>query len=169
MKIEVEIPDEKLICPSCAVMQERESEKPVEFPCFECEKPAKANHHVIPKSLGGTRTIPLCLECHSKVHQKDLVSMYTLAKNKLEEVRKRGGDMGGKPKPWQTRDEKTKELKECPEKLRKLRDINRLMTEGRTGKEISGLMGMSAPTISRHVKQLKDETSEMFKKVTENE
>jgi NAD-dependent SIR2 family protein deacetylase len=36
--------------------------------CFECDKPATEDHHVIPKSMGGTRTIPLCGECHNKVH-----------------------------------------------------------------------------------------------------
>ena len=37
--------------------------------CFECDiNTAHHNHHVIPRSLGGTKTIPLCTECHGKVH-----------------------------------------------------------------------------------------------------
>lgn len=37
-------------------------------PCFECGKPAEHRHHVVPRSLGGTKTIPLCTPCHRKVH-----------------------------------------------------------------------------------------------------
>jgi hypothetical protein len=47
--------------------------------CFECGEPAQANHHVVPKILGGTKTIPLCLECHGKVHDKNLTSMKKLS------------------------------------------------------------------------------------------
>jgi 5-methylcytosine-specific restriction endonuclease McrA len=36
--------------------------------CFECGQPAGANHHVVPRSLGGTRTLPLCDDCHAAIH-----------------------------------------------------------------------------------------------------
>ena len=36
--------------------------------CIECNKPAQEQHHVIPKSLGGNATVPLCNGCHAKVH-----------------------------------------------------------------------------------------------------
>lgn len=36
--------------------------------CFECGAVAEEYHHVIPKSLGGKLTIPLCSVCHGKVH-----------------------------------------------------------------------------------------------------
>jgi len=37
--------------------------------CFECGSTEGIhNHHVVPKSLGGTKTIPLCYKCHAKVH-----------------------------------------------------------------------------------------------------
>jgi hypothetical protein len=36
--------------------------------CFECGAKAKEKHHLIPKSLGGTRTVPLCGFCHCKIH-----------------------------------------------------------------------------------------------------
>ena len=39
--------------------------------CFECGSHATENHHIIPKSLGGKRVIPLCGLCHSRVHQMD--------------------------------------------------------------------------------------------------
>ena len=40
--------------------------------CFECDAPAKHQHHVIPRSLGGTRTVPLCEHHHGIVHGADL-------------------------------------------------------------------------------------------------
>jgi hypothetical protein len=36
--------------------------------CFECGEMAEYQHHVIPKSKGGKRTVPLCGVCHAKVH-----------------------------------------------------------------------------------------------------
>lgn len=36
--------------------------------CIECGKPATEEHHVIPRVLGGTVTVPLCGGCHSLVH-----------------------------------------------------------------------------------------------------
>lgn len=37
-------------------------------PCFECEKPSEHDHHVVPRVFGGTKTVPLCKECHGKAH-----------------------------------------------------------------------------------------------------
>lgn len=39
--------------------------------CFECDAPADHHHHVIPRSLGGRRTVPLCGACHSRAHGLD--------------------------------------------------------------------------------------------------
>ncbi len=36
--------------------------------CFECDNIATENHHVIPQSMGGKRTVPLCPKCHGLVH-----------------------------------------------------------------------------------------------------
>jgi 5-methylcytosine-specific restriction endonuclease McrA len=40
--------------------------------CYVCEDPAVIRHHVIPLIAGGrnkrNNIVPLCLECHSKVH-----------------------------------------------------------------------------------------------------
>lgn len=43
--------------------------------CFECECPATINHHVVPQTKGGTKTVPLCNECHSLVHDAKLVCL----------------------------------------------------------------------------------------------
>lgn len=36
--------------------------------CFECSGAATEMHHVVPRSLGGTATVPLCCRCHDRVH-----------------------------------------------------------------------------------------------------
>ena len=51
--------------------------------CFECGAPATERHHVVPASLGGTKTIPLCGECHAKVHD-----MSGRRRNKLRDLTK---------------------------------------------------------------------------------
>lgn len=36
--------------------------------CFECDGAAEHQHHVVPRSRGGTQTVPLCHDCHDLVH-----------------------------------------------------------------------------------------------------
>ena len=48
--------------------------KPKRRRCWECGRRAEHEHHVIPKVLGGKRTVPLCGECHAKVHGRRLAS-----------------------------------------------------------------------------------------------
>lgn len=57
--------------------------------CFECNQPADVNHHVIPQSMGGTKTVPLCNKCHSMVHQAKLHSSGKL----ISEGKKRSKDL----------------------------------------------------------------------------
>ncbi|MBR2115726.1 MAG: hypothetical protein IJ942_01765 [Alistipes sp.] len=39
--------------------------------CFECGAPATERHHIVPASLGGSKTVPLCGICHAKIHDVD--------------------------------------------------------------------------------------------------
>ena len=41
--------------------------------CWECEKESAHlhDHHVVPRSRGGTKTVPLCQLCHSKAHHRN--------------------------------------------------------------------------------------------------
>jgi hypothetical protein len=36
--------------------------------CFECGKESDHEHHVVPRLVGGTKTIPLCSGCHGLAH-----------------------------------------------------------------------------------------------------
>ena len=54
--------------------------------CWECgiEETPLEEHHPVPRSRGGTRTIPLCGVCHSKAHhRKKNVSISKLTKEGL--------------------------------------------------------------------------------------
>jgi len=58
--------------------------------CFECDNAAEHMHHVVPKSLGGTKMVPLCAICHGLVHDRKMVSSGALTKKALAHKRARG-------------------------------------------------------------------------------
>jgi uncharacterized Zn finger protein len=41
-----------------------------EVVCFECGAAAQHEHHVIPRAHGGKNTVPLCEQCHGRVHNQ---------------------------------------------------------------------------------------------------
>ena len=69
--------------------------------CFECEKTEDQieihDHHVVPKSKGGTKTIPLCCECHGLVHEKSRMNIKELTKQALADKRAKGFRTGTVP------------------------------------------------------------------------
>lgn len=66
--------------------------------CFECEIESDClhNHHVVPRSLGGTKTVPLCEKCHGLVHQRQLTTS-VLTRNALQKRKNEGKKIGGIP------------------------------------------------------------------------
>ena len=65
--------------------------------CFECNSISNiVKHHVIPQSLGGKNTIPLCQPCHDKVHGVKLrnISLSNLTKRALQKAKQRGVKLG---------------------------------------------------------------------------
>ena len=59
--------------------------------CFECNtKKSIIHHHVVPKSIGGTKTIPLCEDCHGLVHDKNLTHMNELKLKKQRKIAEKG-------------------------------------------------------------------------------
>lgn len=65
--------------------------------CFECGEPADHDHHVVPRSLGGTKTVPLCVKCHALVHSRESMSHSALTTNALRAKKARGERTGGIP------------------------------------------------------------------------
>lgn len=68
--------------------------------CFECNRPAGHQHHVVPRSLGGTRTVPLCETCHGKVHEIEFLNHRELTRAALQAKKARGERIGGVPWGW---------------------------------------------------------------------
>ena len=64
------------------------------FRCFECDAKAHHAHHIVPRTLGGRRTIPLCHGCHSKVHKLDFTQHSKLTKIGIEKAREAGKTIG---------------------------------------------------------------------------
>ncbi len=64
------------------------------FRCFECDSKANHAHHVVPHVKGGTRTLPLCGECHGKVHDQDFTNHSELTKAGIVKARKEGRPHG---------------------------------------------------------------------------
>ena len=65
--------------------------------CWECEVTGVFlhNHHPVPKSRGGTKTIPLCEPCHSKAHhRKKNMNTSTLSIEGLKRAKRRGVKLG---------------------------------------------------------------------------
>ena len=68
--------------------------------CWECEIETEHihHHHVIPRSRGGTKTVPLCQPCHSKAHHmKKNMTVSALTKAALAKKKKRGERLGKPP------------------------------------------------------------------------
>jgi len=63
--------------------------------CFECGQEAEHRHHVVPRVLGGTQTLPLCRACHAKVHSRESMAHSSLTKAGLQKARERGVKLGG--------------------------------------------------------------------------
>jgi hypothetical protein len=60
--------------------------------CFECDKTENLHkHHVIPRSLGGERTLLLCPECHGKIHGLDFSNHGNLIKLGIAKTEKKLG------------------------------------------------------------------------------
>jgi hypothetical protein len=64
--------------------------------CFECGLPAECEHHVVPRSIGGTKTVALCEVCHGKIHGSSIGSG-VLTRMALAAKRERGERLGSNP------------------------------------------------------------------------
>lgn len=74
--------------------------------CFECGHPAEHEHHPVPKSRGGTKTIWLCGECHAKAHHgHGNMASNTLVREGLKRAKQRGTLLGSaRPGHWEGRE-----------------------------------------------------------------
>ena len=64
--------------------------------CFECESKAHHAHHVVPRVLGGTKTVSLCSVCHAKIHGDHLLRTSELTKAGMKKARDAGFYVSGR-------------------------------------------------------------------------
>jgi hypothetical protein len=65
--------------------------------CFDCGVQAVHAHHVVPRSLGGSKTVNLCAECHGKVHNRKFIDSSALVKKGLKKLNEQGYYHGRAP------------------------------------------------------------------------
>jgi hypothetical protein len=60
--------------------------------CFECgESGVEIHfHHIVPETMGGKKTIPLCVKCHGLVHDRNFVHHSHLQKLGIERAKLEG-------------------------------------------------------------------------------
>ena len=84
--------------------------------CFECGTiDDLQEHHVVPRSRGGTKTVTLCYSCHMKAHGRDSKGLQhgRLTKEALQVAKSRGVKLGSaNPKTRQAHLNKTTQLLE---------------------------------------------------------
>ena len=69
--------------------------------CFECGGEYTTMHHVVPRSRGGTATVPLCDSCHANAHHRDgNMATRTLTVSAMNRLRKSGKRIGQVPFGW---------------------------------------------------------------------
>ena len=93
--------------------------------CWECGRRAEHDHHVIPKVLGGKRTVPLCKVCHGKVHDRRVMGSSLLIRAGIAIAKAKGLPHGRKP--FGTR----------PGEAETLKMMRRLYRKPRGGKRLS--------------------------------
>jgi len=83
----------------------------MKYKCFDCGGTDEIHqHHVVPRSLGGTKTIPLCLLCHAKVHSRKSMSSAILIKKGLAKKIKEGYKLGRPRYGYKFNQDRTKEI-----------------------------------------------------------
>lgn len=99
--------------------------------CFECGEPATEQHHVVPRVLGGTKTVPLCGRCHAIVHglnAEKRTQHSILTREGIARARERGVVLGSPRKITNAVRKRVLELR--AEGLTQLAICDRLTAEG---------------------------------------
>lgn len=109
-----------------------------ETKCFECGEPAEHAHHVVPQSLGGTRTLPLCARCHGLVHGAGL-GLPALVRAGQDRARREGRRIGRPPA--------------SEEHAARFRDAMAAARRGAPLKRTARQYGVSINTIRKYLRQ----------------
>lgn len=114
--------------------------------CIECKVVGVVHyHHIVPRSRGGTATVPLCEKCHGLVHSEHnperFVNSSFLVREALKEARRNGVVLG---RPFKTNKETNSEI---------LNLHNRGLSQRQIVKIMNGTVSLS--TICRIIKRYK--------------
>lgn len=123
--------------------------------CVNCGAESNLHlHHIVPLSLGGTNNIdnivPLCEECHSKVHKLDMKGHSEATKKGIAKAKLNGSQIG-QPKGAKLTTKKSLEIK--PQILKYSKSFNGSLTDTDTIK----LLQIDRKTYYKYKKELKAE------------
>ena len=108
--------------------------------CFECGNDAQEQHHVIARSLGGKKTIPLCSPCHGKAHHmKRRLTSSDLIKKGIVKAKENGIHCGLKKGTTLSDDDL----------LKKYPDIVNTLKDGSSVRKTVNLTKWSLGTVSK--------------------
>lgn len=100
--------------------------------CYACGASSSVGlhwHHVVPRALlDNAGTVPLCAECHAKVHDSSLVRATALSKRGAAAARERGITAGRAP--YGKRHGQDGRLEADPTEQRVVRKIRQLQKDG---------------------------------------
>lgn len=121
--------------------------------CFECDSiNTVEEHHVVPRVLGGTKTIPLCIVCHGLVHGRDFVKSRNLQKIGIAKAKEMGKFKGRK--------KGTTEPIEAFIKKKNVKEICILRhTSNYSYRDIAEIVGCSLSTVQKVYKNVPEEWS----------
>jgi hypothetical protein len=99
--------------------------------CFECDTTEHIHHHhVVPRSLGGTRTIPLCERCHGLVHSKQFTTVGALTSKAMGAMKAAGKYTGGRAPFGRMVADDGVTLTDCPAEQATIAEARRLREQG---------------------------------------
>lgn len=101
--------------------------------CFECDTIEDIeHHHVVPRVLGGTRTIPLCSSCHCKVHDRKKTNISKLTTEGLAKMRKNNKLISGFIPYGYDLAKNKKDLTKNKQEQKNIRKMKKLRNKGMT-------------------------------------
>ena len=113
--------------------------------CLECKSTKDIHqHHIIPRVMGGTATVPLCGECHGKIHNLNFRDHSILVKMGVEKAKEQGKILG---RPLGS-------VLESNELISKHADIAALLIEGFSTRKTAKLTQKGHSTVQRVKKKL---------------
>jgi hypothetical protein len=111
--------------------------------CFECDQPAEHDHHVVPVSRGGTKTVPLCGPCHAKAHHRDGNMAHTHLTKAAMQAKIARGERCGKVRYGYDLAADGTTLVRNEREQRVIVTMNDWRAAGKTYREVAALLGES--------------------------